>query len=80
MNVLREASPSSGVLRVRIDRGRCQGHARCVALAPELFEVDAFGDTRELGGGVVAGHLLEKVELAVANCPELALAIVRERA
>jgi ferredoxin len=51
-----------------------------VALAPERFEVDAFGDTRELGGGVVAGHLLEKVELAVANCPELALAIVREQA
>jgi ferredoxin len=62
-------------LRVRINRERCQGHARCVALAPELFEVDAFGDTRQLGDGIVRGHVADKAYLAVANCPELALDI-----
>jgi ferredoxin len=34
------------VWRVRVNRQRCQDHARCVALAPELFELDEFGDGR----------------------------------
>jgi ferredoxin len=25
---------------VSVDRTRCQGHARCVAFAPEVFESD----------------------------------------
>ena len=33
----------------RIDRVRCQGHARCVALAPEIFEADALGNGRAIG-------------------------------
>jgi hypothetical protein len=28
-----------GQLRVRVDRERCQGHARCVAVASELFQL-----------------------------------------
>lgn len=62
-------------LRVRVDRTLCQGHARCVALAPELFEADEFGGGREIGDGGVAPEFENKAWLARANCPEFAIAV-----
>ena len=47
-------------MRVRVDRERCQGHARCFALAPELFELDELGNGRERGDGTVAAELEER--------------------
>jgi ferredoxin len=64
------------VLRVRIDRERCQGHARCFALAPELFELDELGNGRERGDGTVPPALEDKAWLAKANCPELAVEVI----
>jgi ferredoxin len=69
---------ASKVLRVKVDRERCQGHARCFALAPELFELDEFGNGRERGDGVVAAPLEAKARLAEANCPELAIEVIEE--
>jgi len=66
------------VLRVRVDRERCQGHARCFALAPELFELDQWGNGRERGDGAVPAPLEQKARLAQANCPELAITIIEE--
>jgi ferredoxin len=65
-------------LRVRVNRERCQGHARCFALAPELFELDQFGHGREIGEGVVPAELETKARLAQANCPELAIELIDE--
>jgi len=65
-------------LRVRVDRERCQGHARCFALAPELFELDQWGNGRERGDGSVAAALEAKARLAQANCPEIAVEIIEE--
>ena len=47
-----EASPVTK-LKVRVDRDKCQGHNRCKALAPELFELDEYGNAREKGDGTV---------------------------
>ena len=66
------------ILRVRVDRERCQGHARCFALAPELFELDALGNGRERGDGTVPAALEAKARLAQSNCPELAIEIIEE--
>jgi ferredoxin len=66
------------VLKVRVDRERCQGHARCFALAPELFEPDQWGNGRERGDGTVAPALEAKARLAQANCPELAIDVIEE--
>jgi ferredoxin len=66
------------LLKVRVDRERCQGHARCFALAPELFELDQFGNGRERGDGSVPAALEDKARLARANCPELAVEIIEE--
>lgn len=66
------------ILKVRVDRERCQGHARCFALAPELFALDEMGNARELNGGIVAPALEGKARLAQSNCPELAIDVIEE--
>ena len=63
---------------VRVDGEKCQGHNRCYALAPELFDVDNLGYAHELNDGVVPPELEEKARLAVTNCPELAIYIEGE--
>jgi ferredoxin len=60
-------------LRVHVDPERCQGHNRCYAVAPELFELDDLGNAHEVGDGIVPPALHEKARLAVANCPEEAI-------
>ncbi len=62
-------------MRVRVDSEKCQGHNRCYALAPELFDVDDYGDAHERNDGVVPAGLEEKARLAVSNCPEYAISI-----
>jgi ferredoxin len=68
------------VTKVKVDREKCQGHARCAALAPELFVLDALGNAREAGDGTVPEALIEKAYLAKANCPELAIEVIEEKA
>ena len=43
----------SGKLKIRVDQDKCQGHARCKSLAPELFNLDEFGNAHEIGDGTV---------------------------
>jgi ferredoxin len=66
------------VMRVQIDQTRCQGHGRCYALAPELFEADDIGNGRELGDGTVAPALEQAAHKAVDNCPEQAITLVED--
>lgn len=62
-------------MRVHVDPDRCQGHNRCYAIAPELFDVDEDGTAHELHDGVVPPDLEDKARLAAANCPEYAISI-----
>ncbi|MFZ1489144.1 MAG: ferredoxin [Ilumatobacteraceae bacterium] len=65
-------------MRVQIDAEKCQGHNRCYALAPELFDVDDFGIALVRGDGVVPADLADRARLAVANCPEYAVTVVED--
>jgi ferredoxin len=65
-------------MHVRVDSEKCQGHNRCYALAPELFDVDDYGNAFELNDGVVPAGLEAKARLALANCPEYAITIVED--
>ena len=65
----------SGKLKIHVDQDKCQGHARCKSLAPELFELDELGNAREKGDGTVPDALVEKAYLAKANCPEEAIEV-----
>ena len=62
-------------MRVHVDPERCQGHNRCFAIAPELFDIDDLGQSHEVGDGAVPPELEDKARLAVANCPELAIVL-----
>jgi ferredoxin len=64
-----------GKLKIRVDQDKCQGHARCKSLAPELFDLDEFGHAHQAGDGSVAAGLEDKAWLARANCPEMAIEI-----
>ncbi len=63
-------------MRVEVNADLCQGHNRCYALAPELFDVDDYGTAVVIGDGTVPPELEDKAKLAVANCPEYAITIV----
>lgn len=62
-------------MRVHLDTEKCQGHNRCYALAPELFDVDDYGTAILLVEGEIPAELEEKARLAVANCPEYAITV-----
>jgi ferredoxin len=59
---------------VRVDGARCQGHNRCIALCPEVFEADEEGYSH-VTMPEVPPELLERVRLAEANCPERAIEV-----
>lgn len=68
---------SHGML-LRLDAEKCQGHNRCYALAPELFDVDEYGQSVLLVEGDVPAELHAKARLAVSNCPEYAISILED--
>jgi ferredoxin len=65
-------------VRVHVDQNKCQGHNRCIAVAPTLFEVDDFGTASAGGDGPRAAALEKQARLAVANCPEYAVTITED--
>jgi ferredoxin len=65
-------------VKIHVDQEKCQGHNRCYAIAPELFDVDDYGTASALNEGIVPPGLEDKARLAVANCPEFAVQIVEE--
>jgi ferredoxin len=64
-----------GKLKIRVDQDKCQGHARCKSLAPELFEFDGFGNAHQRGDGSVPAGQEDKAWLARSNCPEIAIEV-----
>lgn len=65
-------------MRLEIDSDKCQGHNRCYALAPELFDVDDYGSAMVLNDGIVPVELEDKARLAIANCPEFAISVAAD--
>lgn len=60
--------------RIAIDPGKCQGHGRCVLIAPAYFDMD------DDGFGVVlraAADDADKADIdeAVLSCPEHAISL-----
>jgi ferredoxin len=63
---------------IRVDPERCQGHSRCFAVAPDLFDIDDYGTSTARNGGDVAADRQDAVRLAVANCPEQAIEVLAD--
>jgi ferredoxin len=62
-------------MKVHVDEERCEGHGRCYALAPAIFEPDDIGNGHAVGDGTVPAGDEDKARLAAANCPEQAITI-----
>jgi ferredoxin len=62
---------------VTVNPERCQGHNRCHAIAPELFDIDEYGNASARGDGLVPAELEEQARVAVRNCPEHAVGMTR---
>ena len=62
-------------MRVHLDAGTCQGHNRCVSLAPEVFVADDIGQAILTVDDELSGDLRHRARLAAANCPEYAISI-----
>ncbi|MGB3734498.1 MAG: ferredoxin [Ilumatobacter sp.] len=62
-------------MQIHLDAEKCQGHNRCYALAPELFDVDDYGQAVLTEEGEVPDELKDKARLAAANCPEYAITL-----
>ncbi len=63
-------------MRIVIDEALCTGHARCVAMAPELFTDDDRGYGQVIGDGTVGADMAAQAALAVNACPERAISLV----
>ena len=61
--------------RVQVDRDLCEGHALCVELAAEVFDVDSSDQATSVESP--ADEMREQVEAAVAACPRQAISIVK---
>jgi ferredoxin len=64
-------------VKLHVERDTCQGHSRCYATYPELFDIDsegiAFVTVEDL-----PSEWEDRAHSAVANCPERAIHIVKE--
>ena len=65
-------------MQIYLDAEKCQGHNRCYALAPELFDVDDYGQAVLILDGDVPAELRDKARLSASNCPEYAITITQE--
>jgi ferredoxin len=65
-------------MKVMVDPDRCEGHARCVELAPEVFALNDDGLSV-----VLLEHpgeeLRAKVEAAVRLCPRQAILLTEDQ-
>jgi ferredoxin len=61
-------------LIVRLDRSKCSGHARCNALAPDVYPVDDDGYCA-ISEVEVAPEREQAASDGAANCPERALVV-----
>ena len=65
-------------MKVTVDPDKCQGHGRCFALAPDLFDLDDYGTSSVIGDGTVPPDREAIVRLVAANCPEFAVEIAAD--
>lgn len=61
-------------MKLTIDTSKCSGHARCYAVAAEIFDIDDNGYALPLDLEV-SEPLDEKITEGIAACPERAISV-----
>lgn len=62
-------------MRILVDHELCTGHARCAAMAPDLFPLDEVGYSAIIDLEVPSGSE-EAAHLGADACPERAITVV----
>lgn len=65
-------------MKIKVTPYACQGHARCRALAPELFDHDNEGLAVLLVDGDIPADVEEKARFAAQRCPEFAIEVIED--
>jgi ferredoxin len=61
-------------MKVNVDPDRCEGHARCWEICPDVFSLDEVGHST-VAVDLVPAELEPEVAKAVSNCPERAITV-----
>lgn len=64
-------------IKIKADTQLCQGHARCYAIAPEIFELDE-GGYIGFSERIITTDQEQRARQAIRACPEGALSLVEE--
>lgn len=65
-------------VQIEIDQALCSGYANCVALAPDVFDVDPETNTSHLRPGHPMEADDEDVLDAMASCPARAIILMTD--
>lgn len=63
-------------MKVEINYRRCEGHAVCVAVAPEVFDIGDDDEQVRLTGEEFDDSLYEVTSLAARRCPIQAIRVI----
>lgn len=61
-------------MKVTVDPDRCEGHARCWEICPEVFSLDDQGHGT-VSAGEVPPEFEDRARDAARNCPERAITV-----
>jgi ferredoxin len=64
-------------MKILVNMSKCAGHARCAAVAPEVYELDQNGYIAFTENEIPPG-LEEQAIKGARSCPEGALKVIRE--
>ncbi|RAV02811.1 ferredoxin [Mycolicibacter senuensis] len=62
-------------MRVHVDPERCRGHARCLTIAPDVFDFLDLEDRAVVREGAVSGADPAVLREAERECPEQAISV-----
>ncbi|GAS93853.1 3Fe-4S ferredoxin [Mycolicibacterium canariasense] len=60
-------------MKIQINRDRCEGHGQCIAVAPDIFDLDDEGIAILLTSESVSEGLAGQAAAAAEVCPVAAL-------
>lgn len=61
-------------MKLTVDTNKCSGHARCYAVAPEVFDIDDVGYAVPMDRAV-SEPLDAQIVAGIAACPERAISV-----
>jgi ferredoxin len=63
------------MIKISVDHDKCMGHARCAAVAPDVYELDENGYVDIPDGTTVADDLRGHALDGAGACPERAISV-----